>query len=186
MIIYLNGASSSGKSSIAQALIKLSLQPLEHIEGDDIFNRNRIFSEEKRESSSVVTLYSTRDMIRMAVKAGKSVIWEEPVFHQDELFYQVIALDLQVTLYLIDVYCSLDLCVVRERKRRNRGIGLAKAMHAFVYKRMPTRDITVDSSQMKPEDNARIILDFIQENPEPMAFKNYLQKRSKGLKQCNQ
>ena len=177
MIIYLNGASSSGKSSIAQALIKLSLQPLEHIEGDDIFNKNRIISEEKSESSSVITLHSTRDMIRTAVKAGKSVIWEEPVFHQNELFHRVTALGLQVALYLIDVYCSLDLCEVRERKRRDRGIGLARAMHAFVYKRMPTRDITVDSSQMKSEDNAQIILDFIQKNPEPMAFKNYLQKR---------
>src|SRR5437016_630987 len=103
MIIYMNGASSSGKSSISQALVKLSSESLEHMEADDIFNEKRIVSVVQKEHSTQTTLLPTYAVVRETLKAGKSVIWEEPIFYHDQLLDQMNALNLPVpTIYLID------------------------------------------------------------------------------------
>lgn len=143
----MNGASSSGKSSISQALVKLSSIPLEHIESDDIFNEKRIVNVIQKEHSTQTTLLPTYAMVRETLKTGKGVIWEEPIFHYKQLLHQMTALNLPTPIiYLIDIYCSLDVCMVRERIRKDRGIGLAKDMHGLVYENMPIRDLTIDSS----------------------------------------
>jgi len=177
MLIYLNGTSSAGKSSIAQAMVQQSTLAFVHIEADNIFAPDRRVKTSSSDDSHIYFL-STSAMVSNALKAGKNVIWEDPLFHPEQLIYEVSYLgvkDIINQIYLINVQCDLDVCKSREIARKDRGSGFAAIMHSYVYKYMPICDVEVDTSSTSPEDNARIILDFIAKTPQPTAFDRHLQ-----------
>jgi chloramphenicol 3-O phosphotransferase len=69
--------------------------------------------------------------------------------------------------YPIGMRCPLEILVMPGRSRKNRTLGQAKAQYISAHEHC-LYDLEVDTSLWKPEEGAKKILDFIQqEKPGP-------------------
>ena len=181
-IIILNGASSSGKTSVLLALQKILDEPYLDA-GIDKF----IWMLPKRyldrplwddvlglavQAGSVGhTLVSgMHRAIEALSKAGNNVVADhvlvEPHWLQDcaNLFYDLPA-------YFIGIHCPLDILEQREKARKSRTLGQAKAQFGIVHTGC-IYDLEVDTSLLSPEECAMLIKDRIQNGIPPSAFKS--------------
>ncbi|MES2199848.1 MAG: hypothetical protein V4489_06740 [Chlamydiota bacterium] len=181
MIIILFGPSSVGKTSIAEEMLKQSQLRFRHIEADNVFDDEYLVEYvSDGEGSGTYSYLSTPAKIKKVLAAGFSVIWEEPFFTKLEFAHDlawefVERIDQKPCFYFIRVVCELSVCQRREIWRKDtRRDGLTKLMHAQGDAHRPIPDLEVDSTHTRPADNARIILDFLKEAPEPLAFNNFI------------
>ena len=58
-------------------------------------------------------------------------------------------------------------------------MGLARGLYDAVYENK-IFDLVVDSSHLTPEESAQMILDYIQANPQPTAFRKNINEIIKG------
>ena len=78
----------------------------------------------------------------------------------------------QHIVYFIGVYCDLSILQEREFLRRDRTIGLANDQFDRVHAGTHEYDFTVNSSHKSSFELAQEILDFIDNNKNPVGFKN--------------
>lgn len=71
--------------------------------------------------------------------------------------------------YLIAVNCPLDVLEARELSRKDRTLGQARAQYACIH-RPDLYDFAVDSDRLRPEEAARAVLEFLAEDPLPTAL----------------
>lgn len=181
-IIYLNGTSSSGKTSITRALHEQLEQPYLHCP-IDLFEM--MISERQIERGVFPELNAIESgftaCIAALASAGNNVIVDdvlcEPFGHPEgqtpmttrELLHQrVSALHVFDILY-VKVYCPLPTVEQREQARGNRTIGLA----SFQYHRMhhdTPYDVEVDTSLQTPDACAAQILTTLSQTQAPRAF----------------
>ena len=147
-IIFLNGVTSSGKTSIVEALQ----------DTDDIFFyvvANDLFEEmigEKylREnywkylSEVIIMMYHTA---KLYSDMGKNVLIDGILVERDEIKPQDI----------IEVYCPLDICKQRNIERENRYAEQSAEQHEIMSKGIKYR-MRVDTSIHSPKECADIIL----------------------------
>ena len=157
--ILLNGASSSGKTSIAHTIRKMAAIPFLHASVD-----------------------AFTDMFDWDVIAGDA-LWQEcdragvAIFHRSlpallsSRFPVVIDHVLEETLWhrechgalkghrvlSVGVHCPLEILREREKTRGDRGIGLAERQYPRVH-RHGGYDLEVDTSKLSPDECARCIL----------------------------
>lgn len=161
-VIFLNGTSSSGKSSIArELLLLLDGDPYFHM-AVDAFGAMRAAKEIAPGSLDAV-LRRTRMGFHRAVAAmaaaGNDVVVDhvlsEPWRLQDCL--TVLA---GTDVFLVGVHCSLEELERRERARGDRPPGLAAHQYAIVHTH-GLYDIECDSTTATPLECARLINDGI-------------------------
>jgi chloramphenicol 3-O phosphotransferase len=166
-IIIINGTSSSGKTSIVRALQDLLEAP--YLEaGIDKF----IFMMPERYldrplwddvlgladhagAAGHALVSGMHQAIAALSRAGVNVIADhvlvEPAWAQEcaRLFADLPA-------YLVGVQCPLDVLEQRERSRKNRTLGQAKAQYGVIH-RYAAYDLEVDTSVLDPQECARQI-----------------------------
>jgi len=176
----LNGASSSGKTCILEALQTMLAEPylnagidkfiwmlpgryLDRPLWDDVLGRatdagemgQRLFSGMHR---AIATLS----------RAGLNVVADhvlvEPAWVQD-----CAALFADLPAYLIGICCPLEVLEQRERVRKDRTLGQARAQFERVHAH-GVYDLAVDTAQAGPEECARMIQEHIRTHP-PQAFR---------------
>ncbi len=177
-IILINGASSSGKTSILRTLQNLLEEPyLEAVIDKFIWMRPQRYSDRPlwnevlgladRAGAAGHTL--TRGMHRAIAalsKAGCNVIADyvlvEPAWAKEcaDLFADLPA-------FLIGVQCPLEVLEQRERSRKNRTLGQAKMQYPIIHKYV-VYDLEVDTSVLSPEECARAIVTRMQTPPEAL------------------
>lgn len=179
-IIILNGASSSGKSSILSSIQNTFNEPFLDA-GIDKF----IFMLPQR--------YLERplwdDVLGLAVEAGDSGlkvfsgmhhaiaalsmrgnhVAADHVLVEKAWWVECASLFHQLPAYLIKVYCPLEILVEREARRTKRTPGQAKAQYERVHM-FAECDLEVDTSQHTAETCAKMIYDRIHSNTPPQAF----------------
>jgi chloramphenicol 3-O phosphotransferase len=175
-IVFINGTSSSGKTTIIRALQEKLKEP--YIEaGIDKF----IWMLPKR--------YLDRplwdDVLGQASKAGVTGhtlihgmhhaivelsnnginVLADHVLVEPEWVKECVELFADLPAYLIGIHCPLEVLEQRERTRKDRTLGQAKKQFSIIHKHVQY-DLVIDTSLMNPEECALSILSRLQSPPD--------------------
>lgn len=202
-IIFLNGSSSVGKTSIAKEIMNQSndlwlffsidflvnewvdkkficIDSEEHEE----WQKNWFFHKRSSYDGMPLTIAADGsdaqelhrdviDSITLLSKKGRDIIIDEVLMTKDAFKYYAKNLKEFAVVYLIAVRCDLFEAEKREQQRGDRWLGQSRGFLS-AYDNVPFYDITVDTTHISPSVNARSILEFVSNNPAPEAFKKSL------------
>lgn len=184
LIIFLNGTSSSGKTSIAVEMKKHGDIPLHHLSVDQFFQNYDQFIDNTypdmrptRELEPhvmtdilfdpIVSLfYST---IKLFSEMGLNVI-VDTVITNDKWFNGFYDLLSDYPILFVGVHCSKEELTRREQSRGDREIGLAHSQYDYIYA-YGDYDLEVNTEELSSADCAAKILDYINSEQEFSAFK---------------
>jgi chloramphenicol 3-O-phosphotransferase/RimJ/RimL family protein N-acetyltransferase len=198
-IIFLNGAGSSGKTSIAKAIQNISDKPWLII-GIDSFiemmpqhytgfgskaTEGFQFIVRKENGKPAVACKSGEfgnkiveampKVVRVLADTGFNIIIDEVLFGDNALkdYVKELANDM---VYFIAIKCSLGAMEEREILRGDRAIGLSRDQYEKVHLGTRDYDVELDTTANSSVVCAHSILSFISNNPKPKAFDNILSK----------
>ncbi|QOR67810.1 AAA family ATPase [Cytobacillus suaedae] len=143
-IIYLNGVSSSGKTSLSKELTKL-LQDYFHFSIDDF--DYIIEKMEDRQNSRLIPIATEifyHQTIKMFSDQGVNLLIDDVLHNELSLKSATVTLQDYPVLF-VGVHCPLEELERRERERGNRTIGQAKRQLDFVHQNGETYDVEVDT-----------------------------------------
>ncbi|QRP44296.1 chloramphenicol phosphotransferase CPT family protein [Amycolatopsis sp. FDAARGOS 1241] len=171
-VILLNGPSSSGKTSIGQAMLPLLpdpwfLVPVDAISGMRSTRHTRFLEDAETREMLRRTRRGYHRVIAALTSAGNDVIMDYPLSEPWRLDDLLDVLD-GYDVTLIDVRCSGEELTRRERSRGDRPHGLA-ASQTRVYAH-GDNDLVVDTTRRGAADCAREIVDRFVTISHPKAF----------------
>jgi chloramphenicol 3-O phosphotransferase len=192
VLIYLNGPSSAGKTSIVHALQDLMQEPYLHVsidiprrfygfDGADADQGFKWVNAHDEKGPMVVFtsgLWGAKLITGMyrahagLVTSGNNVVMDAIILWQESLIQAVWALE-GLRVYFVGVRAPLEILEERERVRGDRALGMArgqhKIVHDYVYK-YGSYDLEIDTSLHTSQECALIIKKYIDEYPKPEAF----------------
>jgi chloramphenicol 3-O phosphotransferase len=193
MIILLNGASSSGKTSLALAIQHLSNEPWLRL-GVDTFvemmpHKYLPFGTKAEEGFRFIPgkndkgplmmieagqwgkkVFSTLPLtVNLLANHGNNVIVDEVLLSEKDLQNYINAC-YSHKVYFIGVFCDLSIMQEREILRHDRAIGLSNDQLRKVHPEARAYDMKIDATNQTSFVLASSILDFINVNPNPQAF----------------
>jgi chloramphenicol 3-O phosphotransferase len=174
MIIFLNGTSSSGKSSIAEQLLRVLPTPYFHLPVDAINSmraRERTYELDPDELADVLerTVLGFHRVVAGMAAAGNDVVVDH-VLRERHWLLDCLTLLKDEEVVFVGVRCPLDEVVRRERERGDRRIGRA----AYHFDRVHAHgryDVECDTGVSTPEQCALRIKDFLDRGRSPSAFR---------------
>ncbi|WP_149550922.1 chloramphenicol phosphotransferase CPT family protein [Streptomyces marokkonensis] len=169
-IIFLNGTSSSGKSSIARELLLMLDEPYFHLPVDSFHamrSRREIPAEELPDVLHRTWRGFHRAVAGMAA-AGNNVVVDH-VLSEEWRLLDCLELFPARDVVLVGVRCSLEELRRREQARGDRPAGLADRQFELVHSH-GLYDIECDTTAAGAADCARRISDFLPHQPRPTAF----------------
>ncbi|MFF4600631.1 chloramphenicol phosphotransferase CPT family protein [Amycolatopsis sp. NPDC001319] len=180
-VILLNGPSSSGKSSIGQALLAILPEPWFHVPVDGInAMRSTRYTRELDEAGVQEMLRRTRRGYHRAVAAltstGNDVVMDYLLSEPWRLDDLLVVLD-GYDVTLVDVHCAPEELARRERSRGDRPHGLA-ASQTLIYSH-GDHDFVVDTTHRTAADCAREIADRRDAVGRPKAFERLRAARAR-------
>lgn len=203
MIIFLNGTSSAGKTSIAKKFQELYPEPVLHMGIDHFFfSLHPRFVGQGEESHLGYQFVSVKDSLdpkivvqtgsygkrisyamRRALKAivdsDVHLIIDDLLFYEED-FQDYLELFQDSDVVFVAVRPTLQVAETREKMRGDRSHGLARGLYELVYKDR-LFDVEVDTGKMTPEEAAGVILDYINSSSKPTAFKENASKVNSRL-----
>ena len=169
-IIFLNGASSSGKSSIAKVLQNHLEKPYLNISEDMFFDTlpARNYSQDEYFRYGLRLYNGFTHCVRTLAEYGNKVIVDTVAWNPGSLDGFVKSL-WKMSVFSIGLHCPLSLLEIREKQRSNRSLGLARkqfeaAHHNALY------DFEIDTSQNDNNACAKLIIQALKNPPTPHAF----------------
>ncbi len=147
-IIFLNGTSSSGKTSILW----------DHVLGKAVHAG----------SFGLVLFSGMHHAIAATAKIGNNVIADH-VFVEKVWVQECTRLFADRNAYLIGIQCPLEILEQRERQRKDRTLGQARAQFDVIHK-YTQYDLEVDTSLLTTEECAEKIIERLES--QPTAFKS--------------
>src|SRR4051794_21492395 len=168
-IIYLNGTSSSGKTTIARELQKVLEEPYMYVSVDGFFEMlpERFAQEPSRELMISVMSGMHRSVAGLSM-AGNNVIVDD-VLAGKPFLKEGVELLADLPVLFVGVQCPLEELERRERERGDRGEGLARFQYGRVH-HYGIYDVEVDTSVSSPEECAQQIASALAERASPNAF----------------
>lgn len=189
LLVFLNGTSSAGKTSISTELINQKEILFYHLSIDDFFNNyndfinNKFPDEPVREvddqvvaqilDDSIISVYYST--IKLLLEMGFNVI-VDTVINNDKRFNEYLDQFFDQPTLFVGVICSKEELIRREQARGDRKIGLAASQFSKVYC-FDEYDLEVNTEEMNPIECAEKILSFIKSNQQYSVFKK-LRKRN--------
>ena len=160
-IIFLNGASSSGKSTLARAIQARISVPfwhysIDHYRDSNVLPMDRIKTGEfEWRELRVAFFHGFHASIPALVNAGNNIILEHIV--EDELWFKrnLASALLGQDVFFVGVHCPVEELERRERVRGNRPIGDAGKDFARVHAHC-VYDCEIDSSEELDSNVARV------------------------------
>ena len=199
MIIFLNGSSSSGKTSIAKELQKMFDVPLLHMGIDNFLLMmprekkwfERMSEQEYSSTGPGFTLVDTTENDKPMIRIEFGPWGEKLVTGMYEAIAAMVSQGFSVIVddvvqrkeslecavrsfkpfktYFIGVKCPIKILEKREKERGDRAITMARGMYKRVHS-FSSYDFEVDTSQYTPQECAEKIKDFM-DTYEPEIFK---------------
>lgn len=192
MLIFLNGTSSSGKTSISIELINQKQIPFHHLSIDNFFSYYNDFINAQLPDAtpneidhvivshilddSIISLYNST--IKLMLAFGLNVI-ADTVIDNDKRFNDFIDQFSDQFVLFIGILCSKEELIRREKARGDRHIGLVDAQFSKVYC-FDEYDLEVNTEDLSPSQCAQKILSFIELNSDYSVFK-HLRKRNSSV-----
>jgi chloramphenicol 3-O phosphotransferase len=181
-IIFLNGASSSGKSSIAKALQAMIDEPCIHWCIDDYLGA---FQSDLWEKQGIVKPRWPK-IIRgfhaagaAIARAGNLVIIDDVLEAEPPWVESLLELFEGLSAVFVGVHCPLEELEERERQRKDRKTGLARLQIDQVHAQVEY-DVQVDTSMLSPTECADKIAKRMAERRPCSAFERLREKHSRG------
>ncbi|MBY8339101.1 chloramphenicol phosphotransferase CPT family protein [Streptomyces spinosirectus] len=180
LIIFLNGTSSSGKSSIAKELLQILDEPYFHMPVDAFHamrTRRELDPEELPGVLRRTWMGYHRAVAGMAA-AGNNVVVDH-ILSEDWRLPDCLELFDARNVVLVGVRCSPAELQRREQARGDRPAGLA----AMQFERVHAHgcyDLECDTTATGARDCARQISAFLPRRPTPTAFERLRAKPSSG------
>lgn len=186
--MFLNGTSSSGKTSISTELINQKEISFYHLSIDDFFNNYNDFVNNKFPDEpprgidhqvvsqivdhSILSVYHST--IKLLSEMGFNVIVDSIIANDKSFndFYDVL---IDHPILFVGVRCSKEEITRREQSRGDRAIGLAHSQFDYIYS-YDEYDLEVNTEELSPVQCADKILSFIRSDQDYSVFKN-LSKR---------
>lgn len=169
----LNGASSAGKTSVAEALADVMPTPWLVIPVDLFHSiRSRPPQENLSEAAWRETFRRTRSAYHHALagaaQAGCDAIGDH-VLSESWRLAELLDLTVELDVLLIHVTCSVDVLEQRERRRSDRDVGTARAQASMVFAHGDC-DLEVDTGGQSPRECAARVAQLIASPPDVTAF----------------
>lgn len=199
MIIFFNGCSSSGKSTLIKALQFKAEKPWLSVGIDSFWAMmpgNYIMygphshegfyyvpgkdgqgptMEVRNGDFGVKVMHTIPQVINTMAENKLDLLIDEVVLEEDLLRGYVNYLA-HHKVYFIWVHCDLKTLEEREILRGNRGQGLARMQMKIVPTLDWPYDFTVDTTSASPFDSVRQVIDYVHAHPDPQSFQT-LRKR---------
>ncbi|WP_339260578.1 AAA family ATPase [Paenibacillus sp. FSL R5-0713] len=171
-IIFLNGVTSSGKTSIVEAMQSYD-DPFFYVVANDLFE-NTIGDKHlqtdywKYLSEAIVMMYHTAKVFS---DHGKHVLIDGILVERPELaphYEQVKQIFEGYPLDIVELYCPLDICRQRNIERGDRREEQSDEQHQIMAKNINYR-YSIDTSMNTPEECAeKIIAALFKSHHEPL------------------
>lgn len=172
-VIFLNGTSSSGKTTIAKDLQKVLQEPYFYVACDAFLSQIPDSVGEswfgKEIDGIVAAFHSSSAAIS---RHGYSIIVDTLVQNARWVPQCIEAFE-GLEVILVGVRCSLEVLEARESERRNRKIGLARHQFERVHCH-GGYDVEVDTSLMSVGECVLKISDYVQSAKVPLGFGNWV------------
>ncbi|MEN8651127.1 AAA family ATPase [Streptomyces sp. 21So2-11] len=178
LIIFLNGTSSSGKSSIAAELLKILDTTSFHLPVDAFHamrSKRPIPPEQLQDEIDRAVRGFHRAVAGMA--AGGNTVVVDHVLSRPWRLADCLDLFAPEDVVLVGVHCPLPELERRERARGDRGRGLAAQQFARVHTH-GVYDVECDTSGDSPSECAWKIKDFLSRRQGSTAFERLLTQRA--------
>lgn len=171
MIIFLNGTSSSGKSSIAQELLPILDETYFHLPVDRFhaMRAKREYADEAELRADLLRTWSGFHRAVAGMAAGGNNVVVDHLFSERWRLDDCLALFPPKDVVLVGVHCPLPELERRELARGDRRPGMAARQFAQVHAH-GVYDIEVDTSLASPLECAEQIKKFLPARPTPTAF----------------
>ena len=191
-VIYLNGTSSAGKTTLAQALLDVLKEPYLHFSlnlFDKLPSRKQIkrglipdiWNFESGFAKCVAALASSgNNVIVDDVMAPPQYLPAGIEFDALDLLRQRVAVLSPFDVLFVKVFCLLEELERREATRGDRTIGLARFQYDKVHKYV-IYDVEVDTSMNAPEDGAKQVLEALQSPHSRRALQQMIEIREAFL-----
>lgn len=192
-IMVLNGTSSSGKSTLAKTLQRqLTDAPFLHAGIDNyifmlpkqylnppLWNMVFTYTYKNGTIQSIQTgpfgfqlMTGMHKSIAALADAGLNIIIDHVLLERVWL-HEMGSLYRDCRVWFIGVRCPLDVLEQRERGRKDRTLGQARAQVDVVHAGM-VYDFEVDTSKLSPEACTERIIQHMRDNPQPQGFRRSL------------
>ena len=177
-ILFLNGVSSSGKSSIAKALQGILEEPCMHLCIDDYLGA---FQKDLWDNKEIVRqewphIISGFHAAAAAIaRAGNMVIVDDVLEKDPPWVESLLELFDGFDVIFIGVHCSLEELERREAERGDRWKGMARLQFDQVHAQA-VYDVEVDTSVLSPDECASLIVDRMAEEHRLSAFEQLREK----------
>jgi chloramphenicol 3-O phosphotransferase len=169
-VILLNGASSSGKTSIARSLLDLLDGSWFHMSIDAFhaMRNDREIPDDELQAEIDRTAKGFHRAVAGMAAAGNNLVVDYLLTQRWRLL-DLLDLLVPSDVVLVAVHCPLPELLRRERSRGDREAGLAARQYAQVHAH-GVHDLEVDTSVLSPGACAERIRDCLADRPRPTAF----------------
>ena len=171
-IIFLNGASSAGKGSIAKALQEIIERPSVHLCIDDYLGtfQKRLWDDKEvvhREWPNIIAGFHAA--AAAIARAGNLVIVDDVLEEEPPWIEHMLAFFDGLDVTFVGVHCPLEELERREKERGDRRQGMARQQFEQVHA-LAIYDVEVDTLACSPEECASIIIECMDTKQHPSAF----------------
>ena len=174
-IIFLNGTSISGKTTIAKDLQANLSEPYIHISCDDFIcmypewfwgpmGHEEIF---KRYIPGIIS--GLHRCVGALAKSGNNLIVEH-VLYEKGWFEECVEHWDGLDVLFVGVKCPLEITEQREKERGDRSIGTARVQYELVHAHR-LYDIEVDTSILKVDECVTRIMELVKNKPTRADFR---------------
>ena len=180
-VIYLNGTSSAGKTTLAEALLDMLEEPYLHF-SINLFDELPSRKQMKRGLIPDIWHFELgfAKCVAALASSGNNVIVDDVIappqhlpsgqgFDALDLLRQRVTILSPFDVLFVKVFCPLDELERREAARGDRTIGLARFQYDQVHKYV-IYDVEVDTSTDAAEDAAARVLEALESSQNPCAL----------------
>jgi chloramphenicol 3-O phosphotransferase len=181
-IVFLNGASSSGKSSIAKVLQERIEEPCAHLCIDEylgafqkgLWDKKRVV---RQHWPQIITGFHAA--AAAIARAGNLVIVDDVLEENPPWVESLLELFDGLEVVFVGVHCPLEELERREKERKDRREGMARLQFDQVHSRA-IYDVHVNTSALNPEECASAIIDHIGKVHHSSAFEQLRSRSPSG------
>lgn len=169
-VVVLNGASSSGKTTLARAMQVEFGQPVMHLEEDRFVLGTYLedyVTGEDAERIFRMTMHGFYKCIAALAAVGHDLIVDTGFYSRDlvNLFVTEVA---GLDLWMVGVHADPAVLSLRERARQDREPGLAELQALYIHDHA-VYDLEVDTSRSRPSESARGVVEYLRRALAPTA-----------------
>lgn len=177
-VIFLNGTSSSGKTTIAKALQDKLPEPYMYVSIDDFFHLypERFLEPTSKEEAEILqrllpaVVSGLHKSVTALAQSGNNVIVDQVLQEQgwlQECVEQWVGFD----VLFVGVICPLEVAEQREKERGDRNIGTARYQLERVHSH-GVYDVEVDTSILNIDECVEKIMQLIKDKPARFVFQD--------------